>query len=166
MCYWDQTKWREISPEGSYAKRWVSSTLSTLSKSTLFRFLSASRSHGQKPPPLPSNKSMTILVSKSGNLSIILGHRLQPKIYPQEPAKPPPRLYVSRIGSTEQMASAGSRQNSPIAMIHRPLWLPGGLWRQPCRSIFDNHLLDVPDVKDVSPGNFRGCLLVGVFSYI
>ena len=74
-----------------------------------------------KSHPPPSNKSMTILVSKSGNLSIILGHRLQPKIYPQEPAKPPPRLYVSRIGSTEQMASAGSRQNSPIAMIHRPL---------------------------------------------
>ena len=21
MCYWGQTKWREISPEGSYAKR-------------------------------------------------------------------------------------------------------------------------------------------------
>ena len=163
MCYWGQTKWREIWPEGSYAKRWVSSTLSTLSKSTFSQLLEAMV---EKPPPLPSNKSMTVLVSKSGNLSIILGHRLRPKICPQEPAKPPPRLYVSRIGSTEQMSSAGSRQNSPIAMIHHPLWLLGGLWQQPGRSVSDNHLLDVPDVKDVSPGNFRGCLLVGVFSYI
>ena len=51
MSYWDRTKWRENMRARIYAKRSVSSRLSILSKLTLFRFPSASRSHGRKTTP-------------------------------------------------------------------------------------------------------------------
>ena len=41
----------------------------------------------------------------------------------------------------------------------------GPHWQQPGRSILDNHLLDVPDAREVRPEKFRGrSLLVGIFS--
>ena len=41
----------------------------------------------------------------------------------------------------------------------------GPHWQQPGWSILDNHLLDVPDAREVRPEKFRGrSLLVGIFS--
>ena len=138
MCYWDQTGWGENTPERSYAKRPVSSSLSILSKLTLFHFLSAIV---RKPSPHPSNKSM---VSKSGNLFMIFGYRFQPKSCQASTT-------FIRIRSTEPMSPVGLGQNSPIAQDAASL---DCLWQQPGRRILDNHLLDVPDVKDVSLGKF------------
>ena len=93
--------------EGEYAREKIRKevSLSILSKLTLFHFLSAIV---RKPQPLPSNKFMTILVSKSDNLSTILGHHLQPKI---------PQTSATSIctRSMEPMSPVGLGQNSPIA---------------------------------------------------
>ena len=81
------------------------------------------------------------MVSKSGNFSTIFGYRFQPKSCQTSTT-------FIRIRSTEPMSPVG------LGQIARDAASLDGLWQQRGRSIFDNSLLDVPDVKDVSPGKF------------